>query len=81
MPCNHIKRLLMSSYLIPDMTCVGWVSGLSTEPQQMEAGPGDEVKMSRETQAKVAALRYSTYGGTTAPSSAPIHCLLKEHST
>ncbi|KAK3564971.1 hypothetical protein QTP86_032429 [Hemibagrus guttatus] len=38
-------------------TYTGWVSGLSTEPQQMEAGPGDEVKMSRETQAKVAALR------------------------
>uniref|UniRef100_A0AAR2KPF3 Bardet-Biedl syndrome 7 protein homolog n=1 Tax=Pygocentrus nattereri TaxID=42514 RepID=A0AAR2KPF3_PYGNA len=38
-------------------TYTGWVSGLTTEPQQMEAGPGDEVKMSRETQAKVAALR------------------------
>ncbi|XP_027010318.1 Bardet-Biedl syndrome 7 protein isoform X1 [Tachysurus fulvidraco] len=38
-------------------TYTGWVSGLSTEPQQMEAGPGDEVKMSRETQAKVVALR------------------------
>lgn len=48
----------MSSHFIPDMACVGWVSGLSTEPQQMEAGPGDEVKMSRETQAKVVALRY-----------------------
>ncbi|KAI4879524.1 hypothetical protein NFI96_026821 [Prochilodus magdalenae] len=38
-------------------TYTGWVSGLTTEPQQMEAEPGDEVKMSRETQAKVAALR------------------------
>lgn len=38
-------------------TYTGWVSGLTTEPQQMEAGPGDEVKMSRETQAKLAALR------------------------
>ncbi|XP_060783284.1 Bardet-Biedl syndrome 7 protein isoform X2 [Neoarius graeffei] len=38
-------------------TYTGWVSGLTTEPQHMEAGPGDEVKMSRETQAKVAALR------------------------
>uniref|UniRef100_W5L0U3 Bardet-Biedl syndrome 7 protein homolog n=1 Tax=Astyanax mexicanus TaxID=7994 RepID=W5L0U3_ASTMX len=38
-------------------TYTGWVSGLTTEPQQMEAGPGDEVKMSRETQTKVAALR------------------------
>ncbi|XP_072519319.1 Bardet-Biedl syndrome 7 protein [Salminus brasiliensis] len=38
-------------------TYTGWVSGLTTEPQQMEAGPGDEVKMSRETQAKVATLR------------------------
>ncbi|KAM9470198.1 BBSome complex member BBS7 [Clarias gariepinus] len=38
-------------------TYTGWVSGLTTEPQKMEAGPGDEVKMSRETQAKVAALR------------------------
>ncbi|KAI5104865.1 Bardet-Biedl syndrome 7 protein, partial [Silurus meridionalis] len=38
-------------------TYAGWVSGLTTEPQQMEAGPGDEVKMSRETQARVATLR------------------------
>ncbi|XP_030643563.1 BBSome complex member BBS7 [Chanos chanos] len=38
-------------------TYTGWVSGLTTEPQQMEAGPGEEVKMSRETQTKVAALR------------------------
>ncbi|XP_066505486.1 Bardet-Biedl syndrome 7 protein isoform X2 [Hoplias malabaricus] len=38
-------------------TYTGWVSGLTTEPQQMEAGPGDEIKMSRESQAKVAALR------------------------
>lgn len=32
----------------------------------MEAGPGDEVKMSRETQARVAALRYSIYTENTA---------------
>ncbi|CDQ81478.1 unnamed protein product [Oncorhynchus mykiss] len=38
-------------------TYTGWVTGLTTEPQQAEAGPGDEVKMSRETQSKVAALR------------------------
>uniref|UniRef100_A0A671MP00 Cyclin-A2-like n=1 Tax=Sinocyclocheilus anshuiensis TaxID=1608454 RepID=A0A671MP00_9TELE len=38
-------------------TYTGWVSGLATEPQQMVAGPGDEIKMSRETQGKVAALR------------------------
>lgn len=38
----------------------GWVTGLTTEPQQAEAGPGDEVKMSKETQSKVAALRYSS---------------------
>uniref|UniRef100_A0A8C2IZS0 Bardet-Biedl syndrome 7 n=1 Tax=Cyprinus carpio TaxID=7962 RepID=A0A8C2IZS0_CYPCA len=38
-------------------TYTGWVSGLTTEPQQMVAGPGDEIKMSRETQGKVAALR------------------------
>uniref|UniRef100_A0A8C2IZU0 Bardet-Biedl syndrome 7 n=1 Tax=Cyprinus carpio TaxID=7962 RepID=A0A8C2IZU0_CYPCA len=41
-------------------TYTGWVSGLTTEPQQMVAGPGDEIKMSRETQGKVAALRYCT---------------------
>ncbi|XP_028815429.1 BBSome complex member BBS7 isoform X2 [Denticeps clupeoides] len=38
-------------------TYTGWVSGLTTEPQQMEAGPGEELKMSKETQSKVAALR------------------------
>ncbi|KAK6298582.1 hypothetical protein J4Q44_G00316370 [Coregonus suidteri] len=38
-------------------TYTGWVTGLTTEPQQAEAGPGEEVKMSRETQNKVAALR------------------------
>ncbi|KAA0709574.1 Bardet-Biedl syndrome 7 protein -like protein BBS2-like protein 1 [Triplophysa tibetana] len=38
-------------------TYTGWVSGLTTEPQQMVAGPGDEIKMSRETQGRVAALR------------------------
>lgn len=35
----------------------GWVTGLTTEPQKAEAGPGDEVKMSKETQLKVEALR------------------------
>ncbi|XP_063046463.1 Bardet-Biedl syndrome 7 protein [Engraulis encrasicolus] len=38
-------------------TYTGWVTGLTTEAQQMDAGPGEEVKMSKETQAKVAALR------------------------
>uniref|UniRef100_A0A6Q2YKU6 Bardet-Biedl syndrome 7 protein homolog n=2 Tax=Esox lucius TaxID=8010 RepID=A0A6Q2YKU6_ESOLU len=38
-------------------TYTGWVTGLTTEPQQAEAGPGEEVKMSRETQSKVASLR------------------------
>lgn len=45
----------------PLLCGAGWVTGLTSEPQQMEAGPGEEVKMSKETQAKVAALRY-TYG-------------------
>ncbi|XP_034454534.1 Bardet-Biedl syndrome 7 protein [Hippoglossus hippoglossus] len=38
-------------------TYTGWVTGLTTEPQKAEAGPGDEVKMSKETQSKVEALR------------------------
>ncbi|XP_036407572.1 Bardet-Biedl syndrome 7 protein [Megalops cyprinoides] len=38
-------------------TYTGWVTGLTTEPQQEEAGPGEEMKMSQETQNKVAALR------------------------
>ncbi|XP_062331811.1 Bardet-Biedl syndrome 7 protein [Osmerus eperlanus] len=38
-------------------TYTGWVTGLTTEPQQTGAGPGEEVKMSKETQSKVAALR------------------------
>ncbi|KAG2466262.1 BBS7 protein, partial [Polypterus senegalus] len=38
-------------------TYTGWVTGLTTEPQQKEAGPGEEMKMSQEIQNKVAALR------------------------
>ncbi|XP_030224004.1 BBSome complex member BBS7 isoform X2 [Gadus morhua] len=38
-------------------TYTGWVTGLTTEPQKAEAGPGDELRMSKETQTKVAALR------------------------
>lgn len=34
------------------------MTGLTTEPQKAEAGPGDEVKMSKETQLKVEALRW-----------------------
>ena len=34
------------------------MTGLTTEAQKAEAGPGDEVKMSKETQSKVASLRY-----------------------
>lgn len=34
------------------------MTGLTTEPQKAEAGPGDEVRMSKETQSKVEALRY-----------------------
>lgn len=52
-----LKHCSRAYYLFLAWHVVGWVSGLTTEPQKMEAGPGDEVKMSRETQAKVAALR------------------------
>lgn len=38
-------------------TYTGWVTGLTSEPQKAEAGPGDELRMSKETQTKVAALR------------------------
>ncbi|XP_029964352.1 BBSome complex member BBS7 isoform X2 [Salarias fasciatus] len=38
-------------------TYTGWVTGLTTEPQKAELGHGDEVKMSKETQSKVEALR------------------------
>ncbi|XP_029367907.1 BBSome complex member BBS7 isoform X1 [Echeneis naucrates] len=38
-------------------TYTGWVTGLTTEPQKAEAGPGDEIRMSKETQSKVEALR------------------------
>lgn len=38
-------------------TYTGWVTGLTTEPQRAEVGAGDEVKMSKETQSKVEALR------------------------
>ncbi|XP_044219978.1 Bardet-Biedl syndrome 7 protein isoform X1 [Thunnus albacares] len=38
-------------------TYTGWVTGLTTELQKAEAGPGDEVTMSEETQSKVESLR------------------------
>ncbi|KAM9741316.1 BBSome complex member BBS7 isoform 1-T1 [Menidia menidia] len=38
-------------------TYTGWVTGLTTEPQRTEAGPGDELRMSKETQNKVESLR------------------------
>uniref|UniRef100_A0A1A8GTM9 Bardet-Biedl syndrome 7 n=2 Tax=Nothobranchius korthausae TaxID=1143690 RepID=A0A1A8GTM9_9TELE len=38
-------------------TYTGWVTGLTTEPQKTEAGPGDEVRMSKETQSKIETLR------------------------
>ncbi|XP_006629230.1 Bardet-Biedl syndrome 7 protein isoform X1 [Lepisosteus oculatus] len=38
-------------------TYTGWLTGLTSEPQHKEAGPGEEIKMSRETQNKIAALR------------------------
>ncbi|MGH0183113.1 UNVERIFIED_CONTAM: hypothetical protein FKN15_024259 [Acipenser sinensis] len=34
-------------------TYTGWVTGLTSEPQQKEAGPGEEMKMSPETQNKI----------------------------
>ncbi|XP_062281437.1 Bardet-Biedl syndrome 7 protein-like [Scomber scombrus] len=38
-------------------TYTGWVTGLTTELQKGELGPGDEVRISKETQSKVEALR------------------------
>ncbi|XP_070553841.1 BBSome complex member BBS7-like isoform X2 [Ptychodera flava] len=38
-------------------TYAGWIMGLTTEPQHKEVGPGDEVKVSEETQAKISNLR------------------------
>lgn len=38
-------------------TYTGWVTGLTTEPQRAEVGAGDEVKMSKETQSKIDALK------------------------
>ncbi|XP_023646690.1 Bardet-Biedl syndrome 7 protein isoform X2 [Paramormyrops kingsleyae] len=38
-------------------TYTGWVTGLTSEPQRDEAGPGEEIRMSQETQGKIAALR------------------------
>uniref|UniRef100_A0A3Q3IW34 Bardet-Biedl syndrome 7 n=1 Tax=Monopterus albus TaxID=43700 RepID=A0A3Q3IW34_MONAL len=38
-------------------TYTGWVTGLTTEPQKAEAGHGDVVRMSKEIQSKVEALR------------------------
>ncbi|XP_040186282.1 Bardet-Biedl syndrome 7 protein [Rana temporaria] len=38
-------------------TYSGWVTGLTTEPVHRESGPGEELKVSQEMQAKVASLR------------------------
>ncbi|XP_006007349.1 Bardet-Biedl syndrome 7 protein [Latimeria chalumnae] len=38
-------------------TYAGWVTGLTTEPMQKEAGPGEEFKMSQEMQNKIMSLR------------------------
>ncbi|KAM5194420.1 BBSome complex member BBS7 [Mantella aurantiaca] len=38
-------------------TYSGWVTGLTTEPVHREAGPGEELKVSQEMQAKIASLR------------------------
>nr|DBA28922.1 TPA: hypothetical protein GDO54_009206 [Pyxicephalus adspersus] len=38
-------------------TYSGWVTGLTTEPVHREAGPGEELKVNQEMQAKVASLR------------------------
>ncbi|MEE6461648.1 hypothetical protein FKM82_001357 [Ascaphus truei] len=38
-------------------TYSGWITGLTTEPIHMEAGPGEELKMSQEMQNKIAYLR------------------------
>ncbi|TNM98925.1 hypothetical protein fugu_013489 [Takifugu bimaculatus] len=39
------------------VTYTGWVTGLTTEPQKAEVGPGNEIKMSKETQSKLETLR------------------------
>lgn len=55
-----VEGYLVLYYIIFCITVLplsGWVTGLTTEPQKAEAGPGDEVRMSKETQSKVEALR------------------------
>ena len=37
--------------------CTGWIQGLSTEPPQKEAGPGEKVKVSQDTQNKITHLK------------------------
>ncbi|XP_019647281.1 PREDICTED: Bardet-Biedl syndrome 7 protein homolog [Branchiostoma belcheri] len=38
-------------------TYAGWIQGLTTEPQEKEAGPGDEVQVNVETQARIKTLK------------------------
>ncbi|XP_071787420.1 BBSome complex member BBS7-like [Asterias amurensis] len=38
-------------------TYAGWIQGLSTEPPQKEAGPGEKVKVSQDTQNKITHLK------------------------
>ena len=35
----------------------GWIQGLTTEPQQKEAGPGDKVKVSEDASNKIQSLK------------------------
>ncbi|TNN47959.1 Bardet-Biedl syndrome 7 [Liparis tanakae] len=44
-------------------TYTGWVTGLTTEPQKAEAGPGDEVSMSKEIQAELEQLQVKVLQG------------------
>ncbi|XP_022086868.1 Bardet-Biedl syndrome 7 protein homolog [Acanthaster planci] len=43
-------------------TYAGWIQGLSTEPPLKEAGPGDKVKVSQDTQNKISSLKAELEG-------------------
>lgn len=51
----------MSHWALLSLPLSGWVTGLTTEPQKAEIGPGNEIKMSKETQSKLETLRCQLY--------------------
>lgn len=57
---NNVSLSIYKIYIL-SLPLSGWVTGLTTEPQKAEVGPGNEIKMSKETQSKLETLRCQLY--------------------